>query len=239
MAGTGGTQGSGVPDASAGGTVAGNDGGATSGGGSAGASTGGGSGTTGSGGSANGGSANGGSANGGSANGGSANGGSANGGAGGGPDCTNPTMWYVDADQDGYGSSTMAPISSCIPPPGHFTKVGDDCDDSNDMVHPQLTAAEIQYFAKPYQTPGGTDSFDYDCSGKEDGDPGQTKAASSCPALTLGSCGGSGYRPVSTGNRVAANAYCGSTTYRTCVNTAGVTCSAQDNSNFSEAYRCK
>jgi hypothetical protein len=211
---TGGRQGNNTADASAGGADGGDDG-AT--GGTAGTNGGGGTGTAGTGGAA-------------------ATGGAENGGASG---CTNPTMWYLDDDQDGYGSKAIPAMSSCVPPPGHYTKVGGDCDDSNDAVHPQLTAPEIQYFDKPYQTPGGIDSFDYDCSGYEEGDPGQAKAATSCPGLSLGTCGGSGYRTVSTGNRVAANAYCGSKSYRTCVNTAAALCTAQDVTNFSEAYRCK
>jgi hypothetical protein len=106
-------------------------------------------------------------------------------------------------------------------------------------VHPQLTVNEMQYSIKPYQTPAGVDSFDYDCSGHEEGDPSQAKAEASCPAASLGSCGGSGYLTVSTGNRVAANGYCGSKSYRTCVSTLAALCKAQDVTNFSEAYRCK
>jgi hypothetical protein len=222
----GGRQGTGATDAGAGGANGGS-GAANDGGG--GAADGGGSGTAGGGTAGTGGKL---------ATGGTSSGGASGGGAGGSPDCTNPTTWYLDADQDGYGSTATPPIVSCVPPPGHFAKVGNDCNDSNDMVHPQLTPPEVQYFSKPYQTASGVDSYDYDCSGHEEGDPSQQKAAAMCPAASLGTCGGSGYLAVSTGNRVAANGYCGSKSFRTCMNVTAF-CTAQDVMNYSVAYRCK
>jgi hypothetical protein len=127
---------------------------------------------------------------------------------------------------------------ACEPPAGHYTKVGGDCDDEKDDVHPQVTAQEKKYFEGPYTTQSGTDSFDYDCSGAEEGDPGETKGATMCPGLLSGKCTGNGYLPIATGNRVKPNGYCGSTTFRTCVSML-LTCTPQDITNFPSAYRCK
>ncbi|HEX4341093.1 MAG TPA: hypothetical protein VH062_34530 [Polyangiaceae bacterium] len=251
---TGGSKGSG--GRGAGGTTT-SDGGATSDGGMTGG------GTTGSGGRGAGGattsdggaSANGGTSSGGAqSSGGTSSGGTGNTGGvvssggsnpvsggttGSGGECANPVAWYVDNDQDGYGSSSAPALLSCDQPGPHYTKVGGDCHDGNKDVHPQVTAQEKAYFEAPYSATNGVNSFDYDCSGTEDGDPSEPKAASSCPALSAGACGGSGYLMVATGGRAAPNGYCGSKSYRTCVSQVALLCQAQDVTNFSVAYRCK
>lgn len=45
------------------------------------------------------------------------------------------TLWYPDADGDGYGA-TVSPIQSCQPSSGIYASVTGDCDDSNPEVHP-------------------------------------------------------------------------------------------------------
>ncbi|WPB77327.1 MopE-related protein [Archangium violaceum] len=49
--------------------------------------------------------------------------------------CTQPQLYYLDADGDGYGRNDD-PISTCIPPSDlHVTRAG-DCDDTNKEQHP-------------------------------------------------------------------------------------------------------
>jgi hypothetical protein len=52
--------------------------------------------------------------------------------------CT-PSMWYADADADGFGSA-IAPLSYCTQPYGYVAN-STDCDDTNAGVNP--TAAEV------------------------------------------------------------------------------------------------
>lgn len=129
-------------------------------------------------------------------------------GAGGIVGCTSPTTFYPDTDKDTYGRSTGT-VTGCAPPPsGNWSTVGGDCDDDDENVHPKQT----NYFDAPHSTSGGIHSFDYDCSGAEEGDPSQVGAAPTC---TLLACSGTGYVPTSrTGPGV--NALCGSTVQATC-----------------------
>jgi hypothetical protein len=145
----------------------------------------------------------------------SGSGGAGGNGGGGGGGCPDAKAWYVDADKDGYGSVAVPPVTACEQPSGRYTRTGGDCDDSEPDVHPQLTPSEKHFFDLPYKTPGGAISYDYDCSGKEVGDPA-LPLAGTCTLLTLnGVCGGTGYQP---GNRTGkgANPYCGSQLYQTC-----------------------
>jgi len=48
----------------------------------------------------------------------------------------NASIWYADADGDGFGTSSN--ISSCTQPIG-FTDQSGDCDDTTDTVYPQAT----------------------------------------------------------------------------------------------------
>jgi hypothetical protein len=152
-------------------------------------------------------------------------------GAGGGVvGCTSPTTFYPDADKDTFGRSTGTVIGCAPPAIGNWSTVGGDCDDDDENVHPKQTT----YFDNPHSTSGGIHSFDYDCSGAEEGDPSQVGAAPVCSTLSLG-CTGTGYVKTSrTGPGV--NALCGSTVQSTCkvnvlaCNAVLVTVSA---------YRCK
>jgi len=64
------------------------------------------------------------------------------------------TLWYVDADGDGWGGTGT--VQDCAQPEGAVAE-GGDCDDSDPSVSPG--AAEIWY-----------DGFDQDCAGDDDFD---------------------------------------------------------------------
>ena len=64
------------------------------------------------------------------------------------------TRWYVDADEDGYGSG--ASLAACIAPGGRVAN-NDDCDDSDEAINPSATEV--------------CDTEDNDCDGVEDNDP--------------------------------------------------------------------
>lgn len=155
---------------------------------------------------------------GGTMDGGAGSGGSMNSGGinGAGGACPDPITWYVDNDQDGYGAESAPKIQSCEKPQGHYTKVGGDCQDEERSVHPQLSPQEKKYFGTAYKTLAGVESYDYDCSGVETGDPSPSQPrAAMCSLLTLGGCGGSGYSPGTRGG-IGTNAYCGSQKFQTC-----------------------
>lgn len=46
------------------------------------------------------------------------------------------TAWYVDADRDGHGSMTIAPVFACVKPPGAYVASSDDCNDGNRGIYP-------------------------------------------------------------------------------------------------------
>ena len=87
--------------------------------------------------------------------------------------------------------------------------VAGDCADDNALVHP----GQATYFGTPYRV-SGKDSFDYDCSGVEDGDPALMIGPKDCGLLALALCGGQGYAP--TGRAFPLNGYCGSGVWTTC-----------------------
>jgi hypothetical protein len=121
-------------------------------------------------------------------------------------------VWYADRDGDGYGRSS-AQLPGCKPssPPsdgGDWTALGGDCNDDDATVHPNQTG----YFGTPYTTSSGESSYDYDCSGAEDGDPAQSLDPG-CAAQTLLTCAGDGYAPTP---RTGHNAFCGSTVKSAC-----------------------
>ena len=66
------------------------------------------------------------------------------------PDLTDSSIWYPDADGDGFGDSTAA-VTLCFAPPGHVA-LGGDCLDTDATVNP---GAHEEWF-------DGTDS---DCDG--------------------------------------------------------------------------
>lgn len=141
----------------------------------------------------------------------------ASGGSGGGwPDagldgCARPTVYYADKDKDGHGSAGTSIVACSPPSTGTWILTASDCNDSDSRVHPGQAA----FFAVGYRAASGASSFDYDCSGKEDEDPAQTKAPMNCGLLSLALCAGSGYAETPrTGEGLSA--YCGSSEVRTC-----------------------
>jgi hypothetical protein len=116
--------------------------------------------------------------------------------------------WHRDADEDGFGSDHVT-RSGCPRPSGAWVTRGGDCDDHNPNVYPMQRA----FFGTPYEA-GGGDSFDYDCSGLEEGNPRQV-ASFGCGLLDLAVCTGDGYaRTQRTGPWL--NGTCGSTVYVNC-----------------------
>jgi hypothetical protein len=67
-------------------------------------------------------------------------------------DVVDGETYYIDIDNDGYGSSDTT-ISSCYLPPGYAFN-SDDCDDENSSIHPLVD----EY----------CDGFDNDCDGEVD-----------------------------------------------------------------------
>ena len=127
---------------------------------------------------------------------------------------------YADTDGDGYGAGAFT--ETCTVPAGRVTNAS-DCVDTNAAVHP-LQAA---YFGSGYSVSGVT-SFDYDCSGGEEGDPSQQKSI--------------GCNPCSTGYGAAAvmrvpNARCGSTVFNSC--TAELTNVCMPIAPPAGPYRCR
>jgi hypothetical protein len=52
-------------------------------------------------------------------------------------DANQETLWYADADGDGFGDAAVSVLTGC-PPAGYVTHA-DDCDDSSAAVHPGAT----------------------------------------------------------------------------------------------------
>jgi hypothetical protein len=125
--------------------------------------------------------------------------------------CSEPVWWYEDEDQDGYGRSS-AMVRACPAPSGNWAPSPGDCNDDHPRVHP----GQSNFFGDPYQAPDGSESFDYDCSGEEEGNGTQEAFSGSCGLIDNLVCvGGSGY--VATARPGARNALCGSGDKATCV----------------------
>lgn len=146
--------------------------------------------------------------------------------------------WYLDEDGDGWGGTITS--EGCAPPSeGKWVEKGGDCHDENDDVHPGQT----KYFAVPYTPPGiiATESFDYDCSGHEQGDGKATTTETGCKA-DLTQCRGSGYLAVNPRREGdGLNHFCGSTSKRTCspkVIGGVLGCNSSVNSS-AEPLRCR
>jgi len=162
----------------------------------------------------------------------SAGGATGSGGTDGGVHCASPATWYPDNDGDGYGTDAGAVVSCSSPAASGWAPLGGDCNDGNPDVHPQTRPGEGKYFGSPYSVQNGGDSYDYDCSGTEEGDPAETIAAVCILGVT---CSGSGYvKSDRTGTNV--NPYCGSHTYQTC---GGIGICQSSTKDVQTAYRCK
>jgi hypothetical protein len=118
-----------------------------------------------------------------------------------------PTVYYRDADGDGYGDATKVKEEcSGQVPEGYVARPGDCCDDGGDKaVAVQINPGQTKFFAKPAGLCGIT--FDYNCKNGVETDPLEelTSCAGSCFAqyttlreedcgtyIGLCSCGGSG-----------------------------------------------
>ena len=140
--------------------------------------------------------------------------------------------WYPDDDEDGYGRSNES-VSACPQPGRKWSRKGGDCRDSDANVHP----SQLTYFGAPYSLGNGKDSFDYDCSGGEDGDLGQAAFDGNCGLLNVAVCtsdGGYVERTDRTGN---VNTWCGSVKLELC-NSALLGCS-KNSSTSQMPYRCR
>jgi hypothetical protein len=78
--------------------------------------------------------------------------------------------YFNDKDGDGFGAGAVAG-EACLPPAG-ASAVATDCHDGNKNVKPGQTA----FFATGYTAASGALSYDYDCSGFEEGEPGKVTA---------------------------------------------------------------
>jgi hypothetical protein len=117
-------------------------------------------------------------------------------------DCTVLPKWYVDNDEDNYGTAVF--VSQCVRPPKHSPNTG-DCLDSNPAVHPNAPPSETAYAG-----PNGP-SFDYDCNNTE------VEANNPTHFVNCGACDQSGYvplLPLRAGTGV--NNFCGSPTLHVC-----------------------
>ncbi|HSO37857.1 MAG TPA: hypothetical protein VLT33_35260 [Labilithrix sp.] len=119
--------------------------------------------------------------------------------------CAPLPKWYADNDNDGVGGA--ASVQACGAPAGHVAASG-DCLDSNPQVHPGQTA----FFGTSFINGAGAVSYDYDCSGVE------VDQADRWPGSCSADCTESGSTPKLPARAGAGvNTYCGSTTYRTCI----------------------
>jgi hypothetical protein len=124
--------------------------------------------------------------------------------------CSDLVLWYADDDQDGYGRSSSS-RRACPAPAGSWALAPGDCNDDDPRVHPD----QREFFGDAYQAANGSDSFDYDCSGAEEGNGMQAAFPGSCGLLINLVCeGGSGYEAKTRPG--AQNALCGSRETTTC-----------------------
>jgi hypothetical protein len=124
------------------------------------------------------------------------------------------SKWYADSDADQFGDDTQTTIA-CTPPAGHWVLLGGDCNDGNADVHPATSSNPVAFHGSGYANTAGQESFDYDCSGNEDGDPSQQEIAA-CSGLTACDQGVQGYVARSDRAGASIDSYCGSTTTVTC-----------------------
>jgi hypothetical protein len=149
-----------------------------------------------------------------------------------GPTCTEPLWWYADRDADGYGVAADRSFV-CPKPAGSWSSRAGDCNDADDRVHP----GQLSYFGTPARGSNGADSFDFDCSGAEEGSGLQTPAPDSCGLLSLTACIGSGYAKT---NRQGSGVdpLCGSAIQQTC-QAAGLLGCMTTSGPVTEPYRCR
>jgi hypothetical protein len=138
----------------------------------------------------------------------------------------------VDEDRDGWGDAART-WESCETPPDGASQAG-DCADLDARAHPQQDA----YFGDPYQRDDGAESFDFDCSGSEEGQTGVALAPASCGLLSLALCDGAGYAITA---RMGANVNraCGSRVQQTCQAALGILVCEAVTTAVAEPYGCR
>jgi len=97
--------------------------------------------------------------------------------------------WWVDGDDDGFGSPLVDSVCAETAPEGYVDN-DDDCCDAYPVVRPDQTA----YFVEPYTCPGGVTthpSYDYNCDGV---DERRYTTAGSCTASSGGCVVTEGWR---------------------------------------------
>jgi hypothetical protein len=148
-----------------------------------------------------------------------------------GADCDAGTPYYADDDGDGFGRDATR-VVACAPPSGAWSAVAGDCADDNPLVFPM----QPKTFEEPYRVDGVT-SYDYDCSGFEEGTDKQ-QAFLGCGLLSLLLCTGEGYAAtMRTG--LLINERCGSRVYTICGSVVAGTAFCNTTSEVrQEAYRC-
>ena len=124
--------------------------------------------------------------------------------------CVALQVFYKDGDGDGVGVATSTKKACPGQGGAGWAPVAGDCDDSN----PQVRPGQTEYFNRGFTKPGSTVvSFDYDCNGVEQEQPG-TGHFSTC---TVKYCAGEGLGPAMSGRGGAGvNDYCGSARYYRC-----------------------
>jgi hypothetical protein len=138
--------------------------------------------------------------------------------------CATQVELFRDLDGDGYGSAASGHRELGCPEDG-WVERGDDCLDAEltpenqaNKVHPGQT----QFFDVGYPVSGGQPgevSFDYDCSSREEPDPGNValSAAKDCTATASNACSSAtGYVPTDRSGS-GVNNLCGSSTAQPCM----------------------
>jgi hypothetical protein len=99
---------------------------------------------------------------------------------------------FRDRDGDGFGSNASEDVIAGCPPMAGFAREGGDCHDApSTMRDPSgdVFPGQTRFFTVGYPGPNGV-SFDYDCSGSEEADPGPefVSAPTDCEARGVLSC---------------------------------------------------
>jgi hypothetical protein len=151
--------------------------------------------------------------------------------------CTTLVPWYNDMDGDGIGRYETEVVACPRPEGGPWVRKYGDCNDGDANVHPGQTA----YFGKPFTLASGAESFDYDCSGAEEPNPGQARIEACGPLANLGLCDKvTGY---ASGSRFGPgiDKFCGSTTLILCdaILLDVLVCTFIANDVTDEPFRCR
>lgn len=128
---------------------------------------------------------------------------------------------FRDRDGDGFGSDAPEDQETRCPSAGWVNR-GGDCFDATDDNHAADVHKEQRlFFSEGYPRPGqpGEDSFDYDCSGVEEADPGNraSRPAGACTSASDPSgCATLGGRLPTQRSGASINPFCGSTSVIAC-----------------------